>query len=908
MNSMNKMGSDADRSSNFLDGVDMNQHANTSNIIDFQFAQPTAALKDETGFDANADSFEYIGDNIIAKGNAFVRKGELLLYADKVIINNVSKNIELAGNVRFFNLTKSRSEIEYWDLQKLENDPYVKLKVVGTVMTPTGRQKLIVDTIRENLSWTGERAAGNLQTGVFEFGNFVSKFGNWFVLGDKGRRYADGKIIMKDSVTSQCPSIAEGHSVFSLKSGKIVAYPPVNNYEMQPGNSSQKLSNYDGQNDLNGYSFWAYNNLLYIGEVPVLWFPVFYKPPKGEMGKWNVKAGSNSDWGYYLQTTNSWQIMDDPNLSITNMVDLYSKRGLALGNQAEMYTTNTATESFIYGLYDLEPNQNVPVTSRVGDLGHFRYTIDVKNVSHITDRLDFRGRFAKLSDMYFLYDFFDNQASVDPQPPTFVDLGYQFDRFSLNLTYHPKVNKFFSVVEELPKLELSIPRQEVWENFYYQGSMSLASYNVDWAEYKQSWEDLRGVTYNGQTVPVNAVDPGNYHAMRWDTVNFMYYPINLDWMNIIPRAGLRLTAYSNSSQQKVSDIDLFSMMNNAAVQSRYSSPYTSGSNNNYDSKGGAKFRVIPEFGIEANTKFSQSWDQVKNAYFDIDGLRHIIQPYINYTYIMDPTVSRDELFYFDDVDRIDKQNFIRLGLNNRLQTRRGNWNSSQVYTWASMENFVDILIDPQEHDYSPNNLNGNDGLRHLGDIGTIINIDPSENLNFSLEILIDGSQLGSSSGLSDAIDKLSVSADWDFAENWGINASWYYGNDNYSQGQYSMGSSLLEVQSGSVFQRIFTKSSYFNGSLDFQINERTAGSLNFSYDFNQNLMPGLGLQLIRALPCGLELMVNAGVSKQNNNSGTGTQLKTNLSGSLGFSSSPNYAVSPRQDLLPSELQRVPNSY
>lgn len=67
-----------------------------------------------------------------------------------------------------------------------------------------------------------------------------------------------------------------------------------------------------------------------------------------------------------------------------------------------------------------------------------------------------------------------------------------------------------------------------------------------------------------------------------------------------------------------------------------------------------------EIGVEASTKIYNSWQDVRSSFLALDGLRHVIRPYINYTLIPKPNVKRDHLYYFDDIDRIDEQHFICL--------------------------------------------------------------------------------------------------------------------------------------------------------------------------------------------------------------------------------------------------------
>jgi len=83
--------------------------------------------------------------------------------------------------------------------------------------------------------------------------------------------------------------------------------------------------------------------------------------------------------------------------------------------------------------------------------------------------------------------------------------------------------------------------------------------------------------------------------------------------------------------------------------------------------------------------------RLKAVFWDVDGLRHIIQPSMNYVYVPRPNDVPSQLPQFDyeltntfgllplefpddnAIDSIDSQNTIRFGLNNRPanQTRQG---------------------------------------------------------------------------------------------------------------------------------------------------------------------------------------------------------------------------------------------
>ncbi|MCF7790975.1 MAG: hypothetical protein K9L78_01085 [Victivallales bacterium] len=873
---------------------------------------PFDSIEATTGADIKADSFEIIGDNIIAKGNIRVRKGDALLYSDMVVINGTTKNVELSGNVEFYNINHARLEVEYWELRTLERDPDVKLKIVGTVMTTSGRQKIVVDIMRKTMAWHGEKTIGNLDSGIFEFSDFSADFDGYTAIAEGAKRYPDGKLVIKDAETSPCQGFTVGHSIFSIKSSKLVSYPSniedsrtrIVQNEYSPHAHFTKKPTSGKSAGTKGYNFWGYNNILYIGDIPVFWLPIIYKPSMENVGNWTFTYGSDTAWGYFVNTTNHWKIVDenDVQLSVNNMVDYYTLRGLGLGNQTMLNTEDTMSQLFVYGISDGNPNINRPDWSRFGQMPDrtVRYDITLKNMSHLGNNFDFRGQFAKLSDIYFLYDYFDNIALINPQPATFGNLEYNNQYINLGLTLRPKVNKFFSVIETLPELDLHIPRQEIWKGIHYQGQTSVGYKKMNWRNFQVS---------RAEAGLGNGVDPSDYEAGRFDTLHFAYYPLQYKGFNFIPRLGGRFTAYSKTSDTGISQQDLFNMFKAQEPEGRYNVDVE-----NYDSDGGAKGRFIGEIGAELNTKLTKQWNDVKNSYWELDGIRHVAKPYINYTYIPKPSVSRDHLYYFDDIDRIGKQNFARFGFDNRFQTRRGSWGDSSLFTWASMETYLDLVASKSDEYYSQGGDDENSsqspseygGLKQLGDIGHNMTFKASDALNFNVQFLLDGQRLSTGDVLR-SINKLSASGEYQLAQGWSVNAGWYTGKEGYSQGPYSMGSSFKRLQAGSVFERIFTASNSVYGGFNYKINERTLGTFSWDYDFEQNLMPGFTLSFVRQLPCGLELLIDMTLRDQPETSGEGKHTETRWSVSLGFSSSPNNVIQPRESLLPQSITRLSNS-
>jgi LPS-assembly protein len=110
-------------------------------------------------------------------------------------------------------------------------------------------------------------------------------------------------------------------------------------------------------------------------------------------------------------------------------------------------------------------------------------------------------------------------------------------------------------------------------------------------------------------------------------------------------------------------------------------------------------------GAEASFKASQLWRGVHSDFWELNGLRHIIRPSVNYAYVPNPTTDPQELPQFDyllpttrllpiefpdfnDIDAIDSENVVRLGLQNKLQTKR----KKAVENIVDWELFTDYRI------------------------------------------------------------------------------------------------------------------------------------------------------------------------------------------------------------------------
>lgn len=266
----------------------------------------------------------------------------------------------------------------------------------------------------------------------------------------------------------------------------------------------------------------------------------------------------------------------------------------------------------------------------------------------------------KLSDIDALDDFFRDKYEDEIQPRSFVNITKYDPRYTLSLFVQKRLNDFFNTTERLPEVSLDIRNQRIpGTPFYYQSVNSLVNLNQEFA---------------------NDEEP-SYDTFRFDTYHRLSYPRKyFGWLTMVPRLWLRGTYFTKG----IEDDDLF--------------------------------RGAMGTELELFTKAFRTWD-VENPKLGISGLRHVVEPSLMYAYAPDPTVDPEELFQFDKVDTVDYINQLRMGVRNKLQTKRRN------QTWDLIDFNVYTYYFPRE---SPE---GND----FSDMFFDIEVWPSNHLKFEAD-------------------------------------------------------------------------------------------------------------------------------------------------------------------------------
>jgi LPS-assembly protein len=367
----------------------------------------------------------------------------------------------------------------------------------------------------------------------------------------------------------------------------------------------------------------AQHILMFVGNVPVMYFPYYSQPMEGGKNNFTITPGQSDEWGYYALTAYRYQL-DGYNRGDV-LLDYRSKRGLAEGvnhyyktegvgdGAFKFYNTKDYYKYLIYGQKKVQDHDTV-----------YRYRYQWRHKWEIPDEgASFIVQFNRLSDPNIIKDFIYNEYEEEgAAPDTFVSVITSKQDYNTQLLIRKRFGKFQTIVERLPEYTISIPNFNIADTpLYYTASASGVYLN-------KTFDNLTNSPLEPQK---------DLNITRFDVYNKLSYMAKLF-------GALAVTPYG-------------------AVENTYFSRNAWGDTN--------QIRTIFSAGVQNQIKFYKIYD-VKTDFLglDINRLRHIITPTVDYYFVEQPTIDPSNLIQFDGIDAITKANGMNFGIENRLQTKR----------------------------------------------------------------------------------------------------------------------------------------------------------------------------------------------------------------------------------------------
>src|SRR2546421_10437308 len=385
-----------------------------------------------------------------------------------------------------------------------------------------------------------------------------------------------------------------------------------------------------------------------------------------------------SSWGPSILARVTMPITDD--IKGVFRLDYRYRRAVAVGFEPDVRVgTDKQSRARIrtYFLKDENPDINRTSIARP-DISEGRYRVSLQSRTKFTEDISGIANITKLSDEFILQDFFQGEFQLNPKPDNIVAVTKTNPNYTLTAIGRFQANNFFEQTERLPEVVLDVKRLPLFGGpIFYEGETGLA-------ELRRNFP--RGSTFD------------DYSTLRLDTFHQFTFPNTyFGWLSVVPRVGFRATYYDTTRDLGKT---IFARSTDPLI------PDFIVPDNTPLFKGGNKLRTVFNGGVESSFKITRTWEGAQSSALGLDGLKHVIQPFTNFSVVSSNLDDPASILQFDryqgatqlrpiafpqstSVDSIDSWTIWRIGVRNRLLTRR----DDATVSWMDIETYMDVNFD-----------------------------------------------------------------------------------------------------------------------------------------------------------------------------------------------------------------------
>jgi len=438
---------------------------------------------------------------------------------------------------------------------------------------------------------------------------------------------------------------------------------------------------------------------LQAGDRNIFWLPYLAQPFDTNLG-YLLIPGARTNLGLFVK--NRYGVMlggqRDPETGENKdawllsqwHADLYSNRGLGLG--VDFFDTRLDKKDQFgwlkfYFIHDFNATKGRAGEDR-GNVDPARYRVEFAHRTRVWESLaanyTFDANLTWLSDEYFLEDFDPSQVRVTRAPDNYLGFNRRTANSMTSLGARIRLNNFYQSDTRLPVLSHDWIRQPLLDTpILYESQSSFGFYEEHLAKFQR--DSLRS--------EADALLPGDPRASeidrlldergfaRFHTYHELSLPLKTGHLNIIPRIGAGHTSYQS----------------------------VLGPDSSTD-------RTHLSAGIDFSTKLTRLYPNLTSNKWGLDGVRHIVEPYASISWLatdeLDSSFGRIDrltpttrprsrhIGRFTAIDDLQDWSVLRLGMRNRLVTRR----DGGTHDWLMLDTYFDSFFEDPEFDRKFSNL------------------------------------------------------------------------------------------------------------------------------------------------------------------------------------------------------------
>jgi hypothetical protein len=491
----------------------------------------------------------------------------------------------------------------------------------------------------------------------------------------------------------------------------------------------------------------AQNNLLYIEDIPVFYWPTFatdLNDPSFLIRRIQLKEDGVFG-AQFLIDFSAYQLLGIKNRPTgtdwTLGIDYLSDRGLA-----------EATE-FSYDRGDFLGIKG-PVTGKlnfwgISDRGtdnlgldrpsvqpepdvNYRYEAILKHRQDLGEGFSFTAEFGKISDRNFLHEYFFSDWNEQKDPTTDLELKFRRENFSMSLLGEARLDNFVTQTNWLPRFDHNLLGQSLIDDkltWFEHTSVGYAQFKVG---------TLPSAAAGDEAVSHLPWEPQNFSGGRFVSRNEIDLPVELGPVKIVPyllgelgywgedlsgneltrayyQAGIRATLpmWATDCEAQSELWNVHGLAHKVEFQAEYFHAQSNQSMTQFplydplDDQQTEDFRrrfTVNTFGFPAvpppatqgpPTKFDERYYALRN---DMEG------------WVTAPSM--------EIVDNLDE---VKLGMHQRWQTKRGPEDSPHIVDWIEFDTDATIFPDPNRDNFGTDiGLVDYNFIWHVGDRLTVL--------------------------------------------------------------------------------------------------------------------------------------------------------------------------------------------
>ena len=390
--------------------------------------------------------------------------------------------------------------------------------------------------------------------------------------------------------------------------------------------------------------FEAYWTTLNLDGVPLTYWPFLAGDLRRiENPLKSLNISYNGDFGLAIET--EWYLAtllglpEDENIETILRLDMFSKRGPAVGINSQYVLDDFYGRLKTYYIYDMADRDDINFLRREDIENPSRGRVLWQHRQILGDGWELTLEGSVLSDRNFLEQYENDEFLHGKQNENAIYLKKQQDNWALTTLVNFKLYEWLVATEHKPEVAGRILGESVlWDaaSYYGEARVGYLRYSGDQARIFDTHR------------PDNTSNTD--HQMRVDNRNELQFPLALGDAKLVPFVSGRYTWWDGGPRRE-----------------------------------GSTTRYFFTGGLRAQQTFYKVFEGIKDEFWDVDGIRHVVKPDAVVVWNVSNKDAWDLTPFDDGVETINSFGGLLVGLRQRWQTRRGPPGDKRTVDWVTLD-------------------------------------------------------------------------------------------------------------------------------------------------------------------------------------------------------------------------------